>query len=229
MARSLGNALSDFFSALPDEATVTGREVRRVLRAIDALHGTGNTHLPRIPIEAETNPNRFGAYGRTTGGQPVRIRIERNGDHQALTTAHEIGHFLDHQAFGTTPEFASELDSPVLVNWRQAVSASLAITALRQMASRKSIVVSQPDGDAFVHLVDSTYVDHLLRLRELWARSYAQYVATRSNDPVMRARLDRERVRKLGMPYYPEQWEDDDFAPIAEAFDELLKINGWRG
>jgi hypothetical protein len=28
--------------------------------------------------------------------------------------------------------------------------------------------------------------------------------------------------------YYPTQWDDDDFEPIAAAFDDLFKELGWQ-
>jgi hypothetical protein len=118
---SPGHSISRAFSGLPSDATATGQEVRRTLREIDSLHSTGTQRLSRIPIEEEINPTRFGAYARPVGGNPVRITVERDGDHKGLTTAHEIGHFLDHQALGTPGEFASEANLPEMAGWRMAV------------------------------------------------------------------------------------------------------------
>ncbi len=202
--------------------------MRRTLQAIDTVHGTGNDHLPRIPIEAESHPNRFGAYGRTIDGRPVRIRIEVDGDHKALTTAHEVGHFLDHQALGIPGTFASEANPRVLVSWQNAVDASQTLFQLRAMASTGIATTRQADGTVSIHAVDLTYVSQLIRPREMWARSYAQYIATRSADPSLGLQLASERERHPGMPYYPEHWDDEDFAPIAEAIDELLESKGWR-
>jgi hypothetical protein len=224
-----GNPVSYAFSTLPGDTTATGREVRRTLRAIDAVHGIGTRRLPRIPIAEEVNSTRFGAYARTVGGQAVRITVEQDGNHKSLTTAHEIGHFLDHQALGTTGQFASEASVPALTRWRTAVERSRAVFDLRDMVLRRWVEVREADGSTSTFLVATTYIGFLLRPSELWARSYAQYITVRSGDPVLTAQLASERERLPWMPYYPEQWDDDDFSPIAGAIDVLFKGKGWRG
>jgi hypothetical protein len=93
---------------------------------------------------------------------------------------------------------------------------------------KRTVEIRRPDGNPTIYLVATAYVTFMLRAQEMWARSYAQYIATRSGDPILRAQLFLERERLAGMPYYPEQWDDDDFAPIAEAIDELLNAKGWR-
>ena len=59
------------------------------------------------------------------------------------------------------------------------------------------------------------------------ARSYAQYIATRSQDPAMLKELDASRDPGK-TPYYAAQWADDDFEPIAEAYDALFAALGVR-
>jgi hypothetical protein len=62
---------------------------------------------------------------------------------------------------------------------------------------------------------------------ELRARSYAQYVARKGDDPQLRNELDGERRSNPTEVYYPRQWEDADFMPIAAAIDELFASLGW--
>lgn len=58
---------------------------------------------------------------------------------------------------------------------------------------------------------------------ELLARSYEQYIALRSGDAVLAAKIERRR-QDASFLY----WSDEDFAPVAEAFDRLLITRGLR-
>jgi hypothetical protein len=60
----------------------------------------------------------------------------------------------------------------------------------------------------------------------LFARSYVQYIATKSGEPDLLAGLNVDR-KALGELHYPTQWDDADFVPIMAAFDELFKGLGW--
>ena len=69
---------------------------------------------------------------------------------------------------------------------------------------------------------------YLRHRNELFARAYAQYVAWRSGDPVMREQLDAllgdaSPTKRL------MHWPYKEFLPIVEAFDRLFegKELGW--
>ena len=66
----------------------------------------------------------------------------------------------------------------------------------------------------------------LRQRNELFARAYAQYVAWRSGDPVMREQVD-EILAAPGKRL--EHWPYEEFLPIVEAFDRLFegKELGW--
>ena len=65
--------------------------------------------------------------------------------------------------------------------------------------------------------------EYLLKPRELWARSYAQYIVTKSGDPLLLAELDR--IRKGPEPW--RQWTDAEFQPILKQMDKLFRKKGW--
>jgi len=64
--------------------------------------------------------------------------------------------------------------------------------------------------------------EYYLSPEELWARSYAQYIAKKSGNKAMLAEL-----AKLQDDPIPSQWSDDDFIEIEKAIDELFKERGW--
>ena len=190
-----------------------GERVRHVLAVIDAVHQAGP--LPRIPIDDRVGvPGADGRYryqprrGRTQGSglNPSAPRLE-------LVLLHEIGHFLDHRAFGCPGRFASRRH-PDLADWRRAVLASDACVELRR--DRRLAALSGQTVDAFEYLLDPS---------ELWARSYAQYVTHRSGDATLLEQLAKTRLSVA--PYHLAQWEDDDFRPIGATIDGLLRRKGW--
>ena len=71
--------------------------------------------------------------------------------------------------------------------------------------------------------VDRKHVNYLLNTEELFARSFAQYIATRSGDKIM---LSQAKSYSNTL-YGARQWDDDDFKPIAAEFDAYFKSIGW--
>ena len=141
-----------------------------------------------------------------------------------MSTAHEIGHFLDHAALGEGEVYGS--DREALAEWRQAVRSSQAMRRLREMSATDFIEVSFQEA-TYRYQVDQDYVQYLMRERECFARSYAQYIATKSKNKSMLAELAEIRGEKGDMLHYPNQWDDEDFVPILNALDSLFKKRGW--
>ncbi len=194
------------------------------LQAIAAVHGDGT--LPTIAVKTKSNIKPFGYYQHLASGQPDHIAVNGKGDHHELTLAHEIGHFLDHQGIAAPKRFASH-QSAVMAEWRDVIKQSKAVQDLQAKRQRPSDFIAQVthQGQTFTASPSHRYVSYLLDERELWARSYAQYIATRSGNAAMLQQLDDQRADAL---YGTRQWADDDFVPIAEAIDTLFARLGWR-
>jgi len=68
---------------------------------------------------------------------------------------------------------------------------------------------------------------YLRMTTELWGRSYAQYVALKSSDGIMKS-----EVQRFGSHPDPllanRQWSERSFAPIAEAIEAILQSKGSR-
>lgn len=198
---------------------------QETLDAIDGVHGDGK--LPQIPIVTKTSTDALGNYAfypRT--GEAVRIQIKGPGDHHQLTLAHEIGHFLDYQAISTDPRKPGSEGMGLMDKWRQAVENSAAWQTL-QDKKRNPLKYAQTFDLAsgrYVFKPDTIFAGYLLDKRELWARSYAQYIATRSGNAAMAKQVAYSRSDPM---YAEQQWSEEDFAPIAEAIDELFRSLGW--
>lgn len=197
--------------------------MRDALAAIDAVHGDGL--LPAVPVTIVSTTRRWGTfrYDLTDGGPPG-IEVHRGDAHKRLTLAHEVGHLLDYAAIGEPNRFGTEARATLFADWRRAVLASAALQELLWL--RAQPIGTRPPGTAGPGSGDR-YIRYLTTDVELWARSYAQYIARRSGNAAMLHELGAVRRRVSGL-YLPEQWDDDDFEPIAAAIDELLTQLGWR-
>ena len=188
-------------------------KVEAAVRLIDAAHDDGT--LPPIRVTQEVSKSsslgeyRSPLYGPTAWGKRgPGIGVNKAGQRPELTVCHEVGHALDELVLMASPSggvFASEV-SPELAEWRQAVSASAAAGACRTSLAAGGTT--------------ARYYRYLLTGREQFARSYAQYIATKTGDATMLAHVAANRP---GM----EQWTAADFQPILQAFDKLFAARGW--
>jgi hypothetical protein len=205
--RPLGTPIG---SALTLVAGPDLRPLSEAIATVDRVHGDGPlptisvVRRPLLAAEAYYHSLRLDIVIGTNAGQP------------ALSLLHELGHALDHWGLGRQGDFATSTGHANLADWRRAVEGTRAWLDLRALRSR------YPQARAQTILV------YLLRYDELWARSYAQYVATRSGDPTLLAELDTRRRQRAGSRVHlPRQWDDIDFAPVADAIDDLFRRLGW--
>jgi len=220
-----------------------GRAVVRALRVIDSVHDDGR--LPPVGVIPGEDITVLGAYRSVWDDMrgrflPVEMAVyPGGGEHVEMTIAHEVGHFLDEQIFGGAGEadgsedFGPDdrLDGGEMGAWRVAVLRSRAYKRLRDtFEGPDEIRITDGGGRTGFHPVNKEFLEReLLPLREAWARSYAQYIAVRSGDPLALRQLAGMRdPADARVQYYPEQWADDDFEPIARAIDALFGARGWR-
>ena len=172
------------------------------MKAINSVHGVGN--LPKIPIRAGNAGDYLGLFVADTQG-PVAIRLT-GGDHQALTVLYEIGHLLD---FAALPGegFSSQRPQSGLKRVMKQIRKSPEVQALQAI----------PGLDA----------DYLLEAPELFSRAYAQYIVSRSGDPLLTLQLARLRLDSKGSGSEYEQWTHEHFLPIQAAFDRYFKELQW--
>lgn len=194
--------------------------VKDQLAAIDQVHRMPKS-MPRVPIKIR--PTLDSGKGKRMGQWGAGIDMEGNfHDEQIKLSAqalrlsppqtsavHEIAHSLDGHGFGDgTPVeailrggFATMFSStPAMVEWREAVTST---------AAYRNLVVN---GDGYRETVT-----------ELLARSYEQYIALRSGNEVLKARIAARLAQDPDV-----YWSDTDFEPVAEAFDRFFATRGLR-
>jgi SPP1 gp7 family putative phage head morphogenesis protein len=214
---------------IPD--TPLGRRVARAVSVIDAVHDDGE--LPRIPVVPDDGKDGLGIFRAAWSESADRYVAENLGifegtPHPEMTVAHEIGHMIDLTIFGQNQGYGSEDEGMgPMTPWGVAVFRSRAVqTLIRLLDGPDEIDVALDGGDIGVHKVRKDFLAYALQPSELWARSYAQFIAVESGDPEALLQLAEMRVKRE--VDYPVQWDDDDFAAVARAIGDLLRAQGWR-
>lgn len=183
--------------------------VRHAIDTINSIHGDGT--LMQTPILGRApGGGALGCFTRYVQGGRVsqtEIKISRTGEHPCMTTVHEIGHLID--AFGLGDGFITGVQAakqPEIKRWLEAV---IHTKSYRQLSE-----------------IQDSHAAYLRDPKELWARCYAQYIARRSNDPVLKEELDK-MVNCMYNKMYHAQWSDDEFPEIMNVMDQIFISKGW--
>ena len=164
-------------------------ELAGALGAANALHVL-RSDLEPVPVRATSTTRQSGCY-RLRHGDPVDLRVSRCHGRVALSFLHELGHLVDHQlGHELGPTWASGRHE-AFAGWRDAVSRLPARLPAGTGRSRRRYFTSA---------------------KETWARSYAQAVLARSQDPGLRAAL--AGLIELDDVFV---WPPPAFEPVAEA------------
>jgi len=152
---------------------------------------------------------------------PLRIVMKTPSPMPLSTIIHEIGHLLDIEAFDFRGMRSSEIRRD-LAEWWEAIRQSRMYRELMRLKES----LRERDQPAS-RVIDEYYAAP----RELFANSYAQYIATKTGDEELKRELQQLKTGTViglrGEYQVPVQWDEDDFQPIAEAFDKLFKRLGW--
>ena len=228
---------------LTDQATKGAAEA--AIDAIGEFQSDGD--LPRIEVQdmppGETSLGYFWPRHRdSASGQWVdtHIAINASGAWPEMTTAHEVGHFLDHSGLPPAGSYsvvaAENAPAPPPRPPRQVRLMQLLLREIRKTKTHQKIVEAQ--DEAKKNAAASTgakkkywedweqHFDYLTGPLELFARAYAQYVAWRSGDQALLDQVD-------GILTHPEkstrirQWPYAEFLPFIHRFDTLFEERGW--
>jgi hypothetical protein len=194
--------------------------------AIEQVHSVGRS-LPVIPVLTDSSLavlGRRGEYYPDASGPFIAIAFD--GPWPILTALHEYAHFLDHSGiFGskTFGDFSSD-DPQLLQGWRTAVKNSKAIRELKAARDSDGLLDA---GYGLQVRIPAKDLDYLLSDREMFARSYAQFVATRCRDAVLKSQIDKA-LADDATAIERRFWQRDDFDSIADEFEKLLRREGMR-
>lgn len=169
-------------------------ELARALAAADALHLL-HSDLEPVPVRPTSTTSQAGCY-RLRKGDPVDLRVSRRHGRVALSFLHELGHFVDHQlGWELGPSWASG-HHEAFADWRAAAA---------QLPSRAPTSFGRSRRRYFNSA------------KEVWARTYAQTVLTRSRDPLL-----HDHVRGLLVLDDMFLWPAAEFAPLADEVERVL-------
>lgn len=104
--------------------------------------------------------------------------------------------------------------------------------AMRAFARVYDVIVETPTYKTTTEIGGDFWKGYANTPEELWARAYHQWVAERSRDPLMRERIEntlagRKHPLASEVGYGHEQWTWEEFGPIADAIDDLMRSLGW--
>lgn len=188
--------------------------VRSALELAGTVHDDGV--IPAVVAQVRLPlllPKAGGVY-RPSGG-PERLpllRINPNATDPKLAMLHELGHLLDnhglHRASGQRL-YASEGQPELKPLMRALVDSS----AYRRLVERET----------------ATGEIYWTRPRELFARSYAQWIAAETGDADLEASIlaVRRREREDVSLWKESQWTRMDFQGIKKEFRRLFTKKGW--
>jgi len=164
-------------------------------------------------------------FASTQGGEEI------TAPNMAVTVVHEMGHAVDallaeHVDLpperipkGMDPKDVKLLPTDFIKGDPRPVN-----PVMKAIGDSRTIQELMAKEDLDKNLIGdkeaAAYDGYLLDPQEAWARAYAQWVAERGDDP--------ELSKGIGDLKYitPLQWPNDDFAPIAKAFDDYFRERG---
>lgn len=221
--------LPNWLTDIVDVAASPARDqVLNAVTQIDSIHR--NHPLPalpirRLPVYFPTLPS--GVAGRLIytkyGLLTCFVEIDGSNSRAGLTTAHEMGHLLDMVRLGNRESLCGTDER--FERWRAAILGTEESERLDALAYDESVRI--PEAYRSVAELDRfrTHARYLLLWKELWARSYAQYVVVKSADSVLRGQLLRE-LRSDKWALYYHQWTEESFGPVFHTMDDLFE--GWE-
>ncbi len=182
-------------------------EIRGAIDLVSQVHSFPDGMESIVFDSRELGPGRMGSYDRATR----TITFDPSLPNMRETLVHEIGHVIDNamhgERTGSRHGLASAMPStPEMREWASAVRDSPQIRELGSMPV-------------------TGYSRYMRLPQELWARSYAQWIAQRTGDPRLRSEI-RSHLSQPGIEGY-RQWAEDDFRPVASALDAVFE-NDWN-
>lgn len=182
-----------------------------VIQTIDSVHGDGP--LPGMALKyIKRKSTTLGSYSLSN----TEIKIF-DITQSPITLVHEMGHWIDHHGFKNIAKVPSNYGVQSMASYSDLLKPI--ITAANASKKIKDIKSDPILGRKWKVYASSNH--------EIFARAYAQYIATKSGNKQMIDGLKERQGSDFVRSVYPEQWDDDDFKPIYNEFEKLFKSIGW--
>jgi len=188
---------------------------KRTLDAIQKVHGDGP--LEEIGFKQTRATRTRGVYSHRSNS--IKLSSVKGSE---LTMAHEIGHWLDHQAFNARENKYNQEDYSNLFPRENKLYRGFYGSYGPEFAEfRKAYLESEGYARIQEAQTSKKYKTYLLSFHEGWARAYSQWIAEKSQDSKLLAEIARRNREEIG------QWEPDDFSLISEAITNIFEKRGW--
>lgn len=185
-----------------------------VTKTIDKIHGDGP--LPAVKI------NHIEKTGTTNGEYFFANEIRTYKEATIpLTLTHEMGHWIDLRGFRTIPEGVAPKNSQD--PFAEFASNSPLFRKFIQVANNSEKIKGIKSSRILLNKSKS----YLVSNHEIFARAYAQYIATKSQNPEMLEALKKRQGKPMIGKGYPDQWDDDDFIPLYNEIENIFIKVGW--
>ena len=201
-------------------------------RVIDQVHGIPNKSLP---LEIEESVEIKDQYGKEAEGicqyieerHIVNIKVNPRFKLYVLLLCHEIGHFIDGAYFGSTNRESRD----DFEEWRLAVTKSHYYQRLCCVKANhfyykfdinrgETVYGEENKVEADDELM--RMVDYWMRIPEMFARSYTQWINTKTSVTPFKQAFSMDYRAGRGF----KQWTDTDFIPIGNALTKLFERKG---
>lgn len=188
------------------------------LGVIDDIHRiSGATRTRVIDVLPGATSSVLGGYSRAQDFLYIQPGIDDFLD----TVIHEYGHKISTQAIGAG--FSASSLGAEFEAWRDAIRNSSTIKSLMELRTEEFMSFER-NGETKRILVDRNYVAYSLLWEEIWARSYTQWILSKSSSRAAKAQL--AKIKSQPDPYF-WVWPDDEFAVISAEIDKIMAKLGW--
>jgi hypothetical protein len=216
MGRSTAaTSIAGLFGIVSPHAESLFNEVVSCIDRVHGITGRGRSTFRIAPIHGE------GEYDSAMRS----VCVSTLARYPHLTAIHEIGHVIEDAALRRREslilqesELAAMGEPSPLRDWWGAVRVTPPYAEMRR--TQALLTPDSEEHDTATYLLDP---------REIWARSYEQFIASSCHSVALQREFAEQMLEciALGGRSLYTYWRDEDFAPISAEIVRLFALRGW--
>lgn len=232
-----GNAIKPVSEAVRYLGSAHDQNIRIAFKTVDGIHSDGA--LPPIVVgeftlggddqEAEGWFLDSAQVSASFGKRAAMLSLNSGASHPEFTVLHEIGHFLECELWGTGAIVDGQAPGP-WADVGQAIVKSERYKQIRKRFEHFRNALANPSFATTWEAIEAFamygHYEYLLYPFELWARAYSQFIGTITTRKLIRNQL-KEIIEFQRKTKIEEQWDAEDFEPIAAAIYAAMVHEGW--